>query len=366
MKSTFAILLFCLCTGLYAQVNVKIETLFTLNDEKTTKKEYMFYGISGIITDKDNNFYVYHNMGTEIKKFSKEGKYIRTIGRSGSGPGEIKHIDFLYLDAKNQFLLFDQMNGRDTYYDLDGRYLRAIPAIWATHPYNRVMKFDYTSYITIKSVNDYQLKHGNKLLICDNETHKELTSFGYSSIFWKYNDVFEKHMDDSNALNLVVSNDKVYVTRECYDGKIFIFDKSKNWEVKIVEGRQIKKPGYEIYAWRGSSNSNIPKLPYSLVFGTYWQGAHKVFSIFVKYKSMGLFVYKNRYLLNFIVRYIKDKEFECGIDVYKLDGTYIGYSQINDFKCGSVSDKILCKDNEDNFYYASSRGSLKKIRLTIN
>jgi hypothetical protein len=258
------------------------------------------------------------------------------------------------------------MNGRDTYFDLNGRYLRAIPVIRATHPYERVLKYDNSSYIAVKSVNENELKHGNKLLICDCETHKVLTSFGYSSIFWKYNDVFEKHMDDWNGLNLTVGNDKVYVTREYYDGKIFIFDKSKNWEVKIVEGKKIKKPGYEIFERRASSNSEAPKLPYSLMFGNYWQGSNKVFTIFIKCRSMGLFIYKDQYLLNFIVRYIKDKEFEYGVDVYKPDGAYLGYSQIRDFKSSSIGDKILCKDNDDDFFYVSSRGSISKFRLTIN
>jgi hypothetical protein len=94
MKSIFSVLLFCLCAGIYGQVNVKIETLFTLNDEKTTKKEYMFNGVDGIIADKENNFYVYHSMGTEKKKFSKDGKYLRTIGRSGAGPGEKNILTF--------------------------------------------------------------------------------------------------------------------------------------------------------------------------------------------------------------------------------------------------------------------------------
>ena len=363
MKKAIIILMLCISANLFAQINVKLETIFTINDEKTTQKEYMFKWLNNIITDSENNFYVYENNGTEIKKFSKEGKYITTISRAGSGPGELKSARLMHINRKNELFVYDIANGRDTYFDLSGRFIRSEKSLYTDHPYTYAYKYDKSSYLVLKSDHQNNIPHGNKIYICDDQSHKPITSFGHTSIFWKGDNVFENHMESSSAFKLAAANNKVYATKEYYDGKIYVFDKDKNWELKVVEGRQIKKPGYEIFETH--SGSEIPKKGYAISFGTEWKGARRVFHIITNEKSMGLQIYKNKYLINFIVRYLGDKGCECGADVYKLDGTYLGYSKIESGNKVTIYDLVCCADSENNFYMIKNAGTIVKFRLLI-
>lgn len=365
MKKTIIILTLYISANLFAQINVKTEKIFTLNDEKTTEKEYMFKNPMNIMVDDENNFYIYENMGTEIRKYSEDGKYIKTIGRYGSGPGELKHMDFVFINGKKELFIFDQMNGRDTYFDLNGKFLRSKPAKWVDHPTNTAYKYDNSSYIALVKVNNDELKHGNKILIYDNESYKVLTSFGYSGIFWKYNDVFEKHMDDWSSLKLAVGNGIVYAAKEYYDGKVFLFDKSKNWDLKISEGKQIIKPGYEVEEVHSTSGTNAPKRPYSIGFGDDWEGSNKVFSVNVRSMSLGLHLYKNEYLINFLVSVVDKLDCEFGVDVYKTDGTYVGYSKIEKGTNVTIFNKVCCMDNKGCFYLIKNGAAIAKFRLLI-
>ncbi|MBA4318125.1 MAG: hypothetical protein C0412_06970 [Flavobacterium sp.] len=366
MKITLSILLFCLYESAYAQPKVKLEIIFSINDDKTTQKEYMFKHVTGIITDDENNFYVHENIGSEIRKFSKDGKYIKTIGRNGAGPGEIRTIYKMYISNQNEIVVHDPPNFRHTYFSLDGKYIKSIPIKPGTPDLGKVTRYQGNSYIALRRVNNDKLEHGNKIVIYDNSFQNLLTSFGHSSIFWKYNDVFELHMDVFNDLKIAAYQNIVFVSKKYYDGKIFIFDKNTNWDVKIVEGRQIKKPGYDVIEGV-DSNFDWEKYPGASVgFSAKWEGITRNYAIVYRYTSAGIFVYKEKYLVNFLLTWKKKKEYEFGIDLYKIDGTYLGYTKIASNEKYYLQNQVFCQDKEDNFYMVTSGDIIKKIKLSID
>lgn len=366
MKKVLLLVLFSLGSYLFAQPKEKFETIFSINNDKTTKKEYLFKEVMGIITDDENNFYVFENFGTEIRKYSKDGKYIRTISREGAGPGEIKLISQAYINQSGEIVVHDPPNYRITYFNLDGKYLRSVSCKSENSYLSKVGIFDASSFIAIKQVYTDKLEHTNKIIIYDNNLQNTLTSFGHSSIFWKYSDAFEKHMSEGNRLNYVVLNNKVFVTKEYYDGHTYIFDKSKNWEAKIVEGRRIKNSGYEIIEksidkidWKSYTGANV-------CFGEEWGGKNRVFTIFYRYASIGFLNYKEKYLLDFLVSCVKPREYEFGIDMYNIDGAYLGYNRLDINGRISLRDKVFCFDKEGNFYMKTNGEEIRKIKLTIN
>lgn len=366
MKKTLFIFLLYFCANVYAQPKVKLETIFSINDDKTTQKEYMFKHVMDIITDDENNFYVHENAGTEIRKFSNDGKYIRTIGRNGEGPGEFKHIMQMYINTKNELVVRDPPNYRISYFNLNGKYLRSAPFKSGSPYFDKVQRYNNDSYIALKSVNNNNLEHGNKIVVYDDGFQNLITSFGHSSIFWKYNDVFELNMDKWNALNITFNDKNVFAAKKFYDGNIYIFDKNKNWEVRTVEGKQIKKPGYEIIEKMSNQVEWKNIIGGGIGFGEEWGGKHRVFTIIYRYTSIGIVNYKNKYILNFLVSCVNQKECELGADVYNTDGIYLGYSKIEKGENISLNSNVFCIDNESYFLMRDGYSVIKKIKLTID
>jgi DNA-binding beta-propeller fold protein YncE len=68
-----------------------------------------------------------HSGGTagndRISKFSKDGKFIKSWGKRGSGLGELKSPHTIALDSRGRLFVGDRDNNRIQIFDQDGKYL---------------------------------------------------------------------------------------------------------------------------------------------------------------------------------------------------------------------------------------------------
>jgi sugar lactone lactonase YvrE len=63
------------------------------------------------------------NTNARIVKFTKDGKFIKTWGKKGSGPGEIDIPHTLAMDSRGRLFVGDRQNNRIQIFDQDGNYL---------------------------------------------------------------------------------------------------------------------------------------------------------------------------------------------------------------------------------------------------
>jgi sugar lactone lactonase YvrE len=63
------------------------------------------------------------NTNARIVKFSKDGKFIKTWGKKGSGPGEFDTPHALAMDSRGRLFVGDRNNNRIQIFDQDGKYL---------------------------------------------------------------------------------------------------------------------------------------------------------------------------------------------------------------------------------------------------
>src|ERR1700745_3480390 len=62
-----------------------------------------------------------------IVKFSSDGKFIKTWGKKGSGPGEFDTLHSLAMDSRGRLFVGDRNNNRIQIFDQDGKYLDQRP-----------------------------------------------------------------------------------------------------------------------------------------------------------------------------------------------------------------------------------------------
>jgi sugar lactone lactonase YvrE len=63
------------------------------------------------------------NSNARIVKFSKDGKFIKTWGKKGSGPGEFDTPHAIALDSKGRLFVGDRSNSRIQIFNQDGKFL---------------------------------------------------------------------------------------------------------------------------------------------------------------------------------------------------------------------------------------------------
>ena len=75
---------------------VKLQELWRLGGESEDENE--FFGLIGRITaDSKGNVYLLDSQLSEVKIYSAEGKFVKTIGREGEGPGEFRRPGDMFL-----------------------------------------------------------------------------------------------------------------------------------------------------------------------------------------------------------------------------------------------------------------------------
>lgn len=100
--------------------------VFELQEEYIIKSEgrgYQFVNPAELLLDDDKNLYVMDIRDDNIKVFDESGRYSRTIGRRGAGPGEFEGLGGMAF-FKNQLVVHCFQLARLTYLDPQGKVIR--------------------------------------------------------------------------------------------------------------------------------------------------------------------------------------------------------------------------------------------------
>ncbi len=85
----------------------KIELVFvrTIGGLDAVDENYQFYRISDLKVDREGNLYVLDSGNGRIQVFDIDGKYLKTIGRPGQGPGELDKPYGMYIRDNGEILV---------------------------------------------------------------------------------------------------------------------------------------------------------------------------------------------------------------------------------------------------------------------
>lgn len=86
----------------------------------------VFGRISDVVVDEAGSLYVLDRRNDQVKVFDASGKYLRTIGRRGQGPGEFEGPINLSLSRIAGELAVHQESPRTAFYKPDGTFLRDV------------------------------------------------------------------------------------------------------------------------------------------------------------------------------------------------------------------------------------------------
>ena len=82
---------------------------------------------SGVVVASNGDIFVADghggNSNARIVKFSKDGTFIKTWGKKGTGPGEFDEPHSIAMDSKGRIFVADRANNRIQIFDQDGKFL---------------------------------------------------------------------------------------------------------------------------------------------------------------------------------------------------------------------------------------------------
>jgi len=107
------------------------DKIVTFEEELTIGKsegpeEYLINSIWSFTIDDEGNTYILDSRPYRIKVFDEDGKYLRSIGRSGQGPGELQGPRNIQFTVQKEIMVNDSRKGALLFFSVDGRFLREI------------------------------------------------------------------------------------------------------------------------------------------------------------------------------------------------------------------------------------------------
>jgi hypothetical protein len=93
--------------------------------EEEDRPEYLFFKISSITVDSEENIYIADEGEKHIKVFNRKGEHLRTIGRPGQGPGEIGRPSEIFMTMRNELKVVDPRRRELHSFSNEGRYLES-------------------------------------------------------------------------------------------------------------------------------------------------------------------------------------------------------------------------------------------------
>lgn len=94
--------------------------------DKNLPDQYTFQQIRHILSDSIGNIYVLDGGQFSIYVFDNLGKYLRTIGREGQGPGEFKEMSDFHINSNGLLCIYDYINSRISLLKKNGDFVFSI------------------------------------------------------------------------------------------------------------------------------------------------------------------------------------------------------------------------------------------------
>ncbi len=108
-----------------ANLEVKLELVRTIGG-LDAEENLSFNEPSDIVRDSAGNYYILDSGNNRIQKLNSEGKFIKTIGRKGQGPGEFQATSSMDIDNEDNLFVFDVRSRRIEVFSPEGKPLKSI------------------------------------------------------------------------------------------------------------------------------------------------------------------------------------------------------------------------------------------------
>lgn len=333
--------------------SVVLKQLWTIGNDDKAPVEYLFRFPKIAKLDRNGNLYLLENHDSNIKVYSKDGKYIKTIGRQGKGPGEFVAIGNFCITKKDELIILDIPQQRISIYDNKKGFLKTknFPPLFEP------IYFDQIGGSSFICSNLQSIIRKNMLFeIYDPEFKTKIDSYLDIKYLIDTNDKFQNMQKTKWKISMIDST-KLIATPVWYSGVIYLFQKNKNeWKTISMKG---VKPARRSYSEYSESEFNDKKSGNMSVMSS---GKNRIFYEMYN-RSIGIMTLNNKYILSFIVLNNKDGAYDFGVDLFTLSGEYLGYTKIKTSKdVKTLYADYLATDKNSTVYFTEYDHDIPVIR----
>ena len=308
-----------------------IEQLVIGNDEDASA-EYLFTYPEIVQTDSKGYIYVHDRHRADVRVFDESGQYVTTIGRRGEGPGEMREIVGMHVDARDRLIVADRNSRRFTVFsDLGSRFETKAFAddLWGVpHP---ILSLE-DSFV-LRYVRAYDDPEGKLPYITDTKTlhHYDMAlnpteAFAELGEIFNLDEPFEKADSDTRDAFRMATNgiDKIVLVPTVYSGYAYRFTyEGHSWVMEKLKGGPVPTDPY-VSVSKKEFESN-PELRRSSIFINGPSGAHRA-RIFNW--SLGVVILSSGEMVNFTMQTPLRGDLGHRTELFNRAGVLLGYGPL--------------------------------------
>lgn len=204
------------------------EVVFDLEEDLSVGSEdddnYMFYRIRGLAVDAEDNILISDMSNFRIQAFDKDGKYIKTIGRSGQGPGEFEQPTLIRVDNSNGKIYVKDMFRALDIFERDGDFLKSLKLNSGIHDF---FPYENDTILALLLKSSGELTNINVLCRIDDQG-KILDSF----VEHPYTNL-KKRMSSGGIL-ATSTGYELAIHMAVLDQRMFVYGYSKEYELNVM------------------------------------------------------------------------------------------------------------------------------------
>lgn len=109
--------------------SLHLDEIFAIDTEDDEIAKLGLTDIQGFDVDSEGNIYFFKptlGKGDLIYKFDTSGKFLKSFGRKGQGPGEIQYALYKKITAQDEIFVVDTSGQKLIYYDQNGNLIKEI------------------------------------------------------------------------------------------------------------------------------------------------------------------------------------------------------------------------------------------------
>jgi hypothetical protein len=229
---------------------IKLKLIRTWNDDDIDDENQFFRMPCDIKIGKNALVYIVDHGNHRIQVFERSGKYLRTIGRRGKGPGDILMPYSLAFDKNSNIVVADGGNLRIQTFDSKGNYLSSFKTIYARGAAISVTgRNDIALYCSTNSLNN------GSLVLFYNTGGKTIKSIG------KFHERTRSHLKRESIFFAMDKNDDIYIAyygtpvywKYAYTGEPLLI---VTFEMSFEMTRLLENKSKEEYIVKGKMTSN--------------------------------------------------------------------------------------------------------------
>lgn len=174
-----------------------MDQTLVIGKEKSDSTQYLFNAIRWVRPNNQEHILVGGSASNSIRIYNAQGKFIRSMGRRGRGPGEFYELTSVDVTDDNQVVVLDRRQSRVSFFDPNGELMRTenvkLSPMSSSHLFATSLKKDFFVVARIFSDKDKEVD----LLHHYDSSFKQLKG--------SYLNTYQFYFDSLNALHAAMS-----------------------------------------------------------------------------------------------------------------------------------------------------------------